>query len=86
MDSEARKESNCNARERAPMTDDEKEAFADLKAEVKGLRQVLAIALNLLPREIVSERLTAIEKMWRVQNMSSGAIEVVRSFREIWDK
>jgi hypothetical protein len=68
------------------MTDDEKEAFADLKAEVKGLRQVLAIALNLLPREIVSERLTAIEKMWRVQNMSSGAIEVVRSFREIWDK
>lgn len=68
------------------MTEEEKEAFAELKAEVLGLRQVLSIALAMLPREIVLERLTAAEKLFRAQNARSGMIEVVRSFREIWQK
>jgi hypothetical protein len=69
------------------MTEQERdEAFSELQAEVRGLRAVLAVALNLLPQEVVLERLMGIEKMFRAQNMNTGAIEVVRSFREIWEK
>ena len=68
------------------MTDEEKEAFAELQAELRGLTQVVAIALAQLPREAVLKGLTAAEKSFRAQNARSGMIEVVRSFREIWNQ
>jgi len=68
------------------MTEEEKEAFAELQAQVRGLTQVVAIALAQLPREAVLQGLIAAEKSFRAQNARSGMIEVVRSFREIWNQ
>lgn len=62
------------------------DSITELQAEIHGLRLVLSIALNLLPAELVAERLLRMEQNLRSQNALSGTIEVVRSFREIWEK
>lgn len=66
------------------MTEEEQEAIAELQSRIDGLQAVLGVALNLLPQEVVLDRLQLIEKSFRARNMSSGAIEVVGSFRKIW--
>ncbi|MEY9782264.1 hypothetical protein [Sinorhizobium fredii] len=65
----------------------EREELFEIQAQLDGLRLVLNIALDLVPnqREVL-ERLKATEAGLRKQNMLAGTIEVVRSYREIWEK
>ncbi len=65
--------------------DDEK--LMELHAELHGLRMVLSIALDLVPRQQeVLERLRSAEDALRKQNALAGTIEVVRTYREIWER
>ena len=63
------------------------EQLTELQAELHGLRMVLTIALDLVPhqREVL-DRLRAAENTLRQQNALAGTIEVVRSYREIWEQ
>ncbi|WP_042776635.1 hypothetical protein [Sinorhizobium fredii] len=65
----------------------EREELFEIQAQLDGLRLVLNIALDLVPnqREVL-ERLKATEAGLREQSMLAGTIEVVRSYREIWEK
>jgi hypothetical protein len=63
-----------------PIFDSEIEA---LRAEIGGLKIVIAVALNLLPDERkVLARLQLVEEMAKRQNMDSNTIQVLREFRE----
>lgn len=54
-----------------------------LRAEIGGLKIVLAVALNLLPDEQkVLARLKLMEEMARRENLDSNTIAVLREFRE----
>ncbi len=72
------------AMDEEPAEPDDK--LADLKAQLEGLQLILSIALNLLPRETVLAMLVANEKLMRSQNAKSGTLEMLRTFREIWER
>jgi hypothetical protein len=60
--------------------------ISELQAEVHGLRIVLAVALQLLPEDRVLAQLTKLEASAKAKNVESATIEVIRSYREIWQK
>jgi len=68
-----------------PAKDDEMTAPFDseiekLRAEIGGLRIVLAVALNLLPPAKVAERLKLMEDAARRDNLDSATITVLNDF------
>ena len=60
----------------------------ELEAQIDGLKIAVRVLFNALPldRKLYAERFAELEEVARRDNMMSGTIQILREFREMFEK